>query len=316
MKKALLTIMVAVTSGIFAFAQEASSRFVVNEVRGVMSQGEQIALEIVIPEVELKEVNAGLEKWAKSAKAKVIKAKNSSEIFIDNANLPSVSDNTVDIYAITSTATSGGVTLRTYIDLGGIFLSSAEHPQAFAAMEQILISFSRDQLILLADKNVKTEEKHLSDLESEMKSLIKNKASYEKDIRSNNDNIYKKEQEITKNEADQKIKEQQISLQQEIVIAARQKSIAMGASDPATKKMLENQVKTEEKSLKTLEGQLKSLRSDLSSAIKDIEKSKSTIAQREMDIKKNGDDQATKEQQIELQKKILDAVRQRRADIR
>ena len=54
----------------------------------------------------------------------------------------------------------------------------------------------------------------------------------------------------------------------------------------------------------------------MSAAVKDIEKSRNTIAQREQDIIKNQEDQKTKEQQIELQQKILEMVRQKRAEIR
>jgi hypothetical protein len=313
MKKILFTIATGLLLSL-PLAQAQESRFVVNEVQGSMSQGNQTGLEVHIPQVEQKAVAAALAKWGKSNKAKVIQDKKSPEIFIDNALLPSVSDNTVDIYATLSPAKEG-LLLRTYVDLGGIFLSSAEHPQAFSAMELILINFAKEQMIALADQHVKDEEKHLSKLESELKTLQKDKSNYEKDIRNHTDNIYKREQEIIKNEQDQKIKEQQITIQQDIVMTARQKATALGASDPTTKKMLDGQVKTEEKNLKSFESQLKSLRNSLSSAAKDIEKSKSTIRQREMDLIKNEEDQKTKEQQIELQKKILEVVRQKRADI-
>ena len=121
--------------------------------------------------------------------------------------------------------------------------------------------------------------------------------------------------EIAKNEIDQKTKEQQISLQQEILLAARDKRNVMGSVDDATKKMLDKQVKTEEKSLKTFESQIKSLKKDYSSSVKSIEDSKSTIAQRGQDLIKNEDEQNTKRQQIELQKQIVDAIKTKRSNI-
>jgi hypothetical protein len=314
MKKILLHLTFSLTLT-FSMLQAQETRFVVNEVQGIMSQGNNTGLEVHIPEVAVKDVESALAKWGKSTKAKVITDKKSPEIFIDNAVLPSVSDNSVDIYATVSPAKEG-VLVRTYVDLGGIFLSSAEHPKAFAAMELLLANFAKDQLISLADQHIKDEEKHLANLESELKSLQRDKSNYEKDIRNHTDNIYKREQEIVRNEQDQKVKEQQIAIQQDIVMTARQKATAMGANDPATKKMLDGQIKTEEKNLKSFENQLKSLRNSLSAAVKDIDKSKTTISQREMDLIKNAEDQTTKEQQIELQKKILEMVRQKRADIR
>jgi hypothetical protein len=294
-----------------------SPQLIVNEIKGVMSQGQQVGQEMIIPEIDAKLVESAISKWAKGYKAKLISPKKGAvEYLIDNATIPTVSDNTVDIYAIVSAQAGGGVLFRTYADLGGTFLTSADHPQAFAAFERELIAFGKEQMIAFADNNVKTEEKHLSKLESELKSLQKDKAGYEKDIRNHTDNIAKREQEIIQNESDQKLKEQQITIQQGIVQEVRMKRSSMGTMDEATKKLLDNQVKTEEKNLKTFENQLKSLRSNLAAAVKDIEKSRSTIAQREQDIIKNGQDQQTKEQQIDLQKKILEMVRQKRAEIR
>jgi hypothetical protein len=290
---------------------------VVNEIKGVMSQGQQIGQEMIIPEVDAKLVESAISKWAKGYKAKLISPKKGAiEYMVDNATIPTVSENTVDIYAIVTPQAGGGVLFRTFVDLGGSFLTSAEHPQAFAAFEQELIRFGKEQMIVFADNNVKVEEKHLSQLESELKSLQKDKSNYERDIRNHTDNIAKREQEIIKNEADQKVKEQQINIQQGIVQEVRLKRSSMGTVDEATRKLLEKQVKTEEKNLKTFENQMKSLRSNLAAAVKDIEKSRSIIAQREQDIIKNDQDQQTKAQQIELQKKILEMVRQKRAEIR
>jgi|GEM_PF-478385 len=313
-KLAILFYAVILSTGLL-FAQEETS-FVVNEIEGVMSQGKQTGLEIFIPEVQKKEVEAALSKWTKSNKGKYVSSKKSSEIFQDNVQVSSVSDNTVDMYTIL-TQENEGVRLRTFVDLGGTFLSSSGHPQAFEAMERVLIDFSRNQLISSVDKNIKTEEKHLSQLQSQLKSLEKQKTGYEKDIVNHQNNIQKQELAMTKNETDQKTKEQQIAIQQEILLAARQKQSAMGSSlDESAKKLLANQVKTEEKTLKTFESQLKSLRSSYAASAKDIEKSKSTIAQREQDIIKNTEDQNTKQQQIELQKQIVEAIKQKRSEIK
>lgn len=302
----------------FSMAQTATgTMFIVNEIKAVMSQGEQTGQEISIPEVDANDVRKALSKWGKGYKAKVSTAKGSQEVFIDNAIIPTVSDNAVDIYVTVNPGSDGkGAVMKTFVDLGGVFLSSSEHPMAFTAIEKEIIDFAKGQMIAFADDNVKTEEKHLASLESDLKSLQKDKANYEKDIRNNTDNIAKREQEIIQNESDQKMKEQQIVIQQGIVQESRMKRSSMGTVDEATRKLLDNQVKAEEKNLKTFENQLKSLRSNMAAAVKDIEKSRSTIAQREQDIIKNQEDQVTKEQQIELQKKILEMVRQKRAEIR
>lgn len=295
-----------------AFAQQ--SEFVVNEIEGTMSQGQQTGLEIRIPEVDLKSIQSSLSKWTKSHKGKFVSSKKSQEIFQDNVMLEGVSENTVDMYTILN-GDQGGVTMQTYVDLGGAFLTSASHPEAFQAMEKELIDFARTQLVSKVTGDIKTEEKHLSNLESELKSLVKQNDGYHKDISNNKENIKKEELAISKNEIDQKTKEQQISLQEQILLAAREKRNAMGNVDDATKKMLDKQVKTEEKSYKSFESQLKKLKSDYSSSVSSIEKSKNTIAQREQDLIKNEDEQNTKRQQIELQKQIVDAIKTKRSNI-
>lgn len=313
LKKITLGFSAIIFSAGLTFAQQ--SNFVVNEVEATISQGQQTGFEIVIPEVQVKDVQSALSKWTKSNKGKYVSSKNSSEIFLDNVLLPSVSENTVDMYTVLTQQTDG-VKLQTFVDLGGAFLTSSGHPQAFTAMEAVLIDFARNQYTSKVDEDIKNEEKHFSKLQSELKSLEKQNDGYHKDIANNQENIQKQELAISKNEIDQKTKEQQISLQQEILLAARQKKSSMGNVDDATKKMLDNQIKTEEKSLKSFESQLKSLKGDYSSSVSSIEKSKSTIAQREQDIIKNNDDQNTKRQQIELQKQIVEAVKTKRSGIK
>ncbi|HUH74299.1 MAG TPA: hypothetical protein VLZ75_07810 [Chitinophagales bacterium] len=311
-KKITIILNVLVLTVGAAFAQQ--SDFVVNEIEGTFSQGQQTGLEITIPEVDLKSIQSSLSKWTKSNKGKYVSSKKSTEIFQDNVMLSNVSENTVDMYTILS-PNKDGVTLQTYVDLGGTFLSSAGHPQAFQAMEKELIDFARTQLVSKVSDDIKAEEKQLKKLESEFKTLTKNNESYHKDILNNKDNINKQELAIAKNEIDQKTKEQQISLQQQILLSAREKRNVMGATDATAKKMLDGQVKTEEKSLKSFESQLKKLKSDYSSSIKSIEKSRTTIAQREQDIIKNEEEQNTKSQQIDLQKQIIDAVKNKRSNI-
>lgn len=313
LKKFILFAHAALFSLQFSFAQ--STSFVVNEIEGNISQGNHTGLEVFIPEVNVKDVQSALSKWTKSNKGKYVASKKSTELFQDNMMLSSVSENTVDLYTLLSQE-SEGVRLKTFVDLGGAFLSSAGHPQAFEAMELELINFARNQYSSKVDDDVKNEEKHLSKLQSELKNLEKQNDNYRKDIADNKENIQKQELAIAKNEIDQKSKEQQISIQQEILLAARQKRNSMGTVDAASKKMLDGQVKTEEKSLKSFESHLKKLKSDYSSSVNSIEKSKTTIAQREQDIIKNEQDQENKRQQIELQKQIVDAVKTKRSGIK
>ncbi len=313
MKKFTLLMSTAILSVGLTFAQE--TNFVVNEIEEIISQGQQTGFEIFIPEVNIKSVQSGLSKWTKSNKGKFVFSKKEKEILLDNVELNTVSENTVDMYTILSEV-NDGVQIKTFVDLGGAFISSAEHPEAFKAMEIILIDIAREQLTLKVGGDVKDEEKHLKKLNTELKQLQNANQSYHKEITRNKDNIQKQELAIKKNEIDQKVKEEQIALQEEILLAVREKSATMNNVDDATRKMLNNQVKTEEKSLKQFRSQLKKLQSQLKNSVSSIDKSKSTITQREFDIIKNEEDQKTKEQQIELQEKIIDAVKLKKSEIK
>ena len=66
------------------------------------------------------------------------------------------------------------------------------------------------------------------------------------------------------------------------------------------------------KNQKKLEDEFKTLQKDKDSYIKEIEKAKALIAQREADIAKNEQDQATKTQQIDIQKQIVETVKQKK----
>lgn len=311
-KKITLLLSAIAMTVAFAFAQQPN--FIVNEIQENMSQGQQTGFEILIPEVDVKSVQKALSKWTKSNKGKFVYSRKATEIFQDNVELNSVSDNSVDMYT-TLTQEKDGVRIKTFVDLGGAFISSADHNQAFNAMEAVLKDFAKEQLTLKVGDDVKSEEKHLKKLQSELKQLEKANSKFHNDISKNKDNIRNEELAIKKNEMDQKSKEEQISLQEEILLAVREKSIMMGNSDAATQKMMKGQVKNEEKVLKKFNSQLKKLKSQYKSSINSISKSKSLIAQREQDIIKNEAEQKTKNQQIELQQKIIDAVKTKKSGI-
>ena len=294
-------------------AQE--SDFVVNEIQENISQGEQTGLEVYIPEVSLKTVQSALSKWTKSNKGKYISSKKEPEIFQDNVMLPEVSDNTVDMYTYLSSE-KGGVKVKTFVDLGGAFLSSASHPDAFKAMEKVLEDFARNQLITKVNADISKEEKALKKLQSELKSLENQNDKFHKDIAKNKDNINKQELAMKQNEIDQKSKEEQITIQQQILLEAKAKRNSMASAlDDAAKKLLDKQVKTEEKSLSKFQSQLSKLKKQYATSAKSIQKSKTLITQRESDIVKNEKEHDLKEKQIEVQKKIIDAVNTKRDGI-
>lgn len=219
----LLTgVMTLLVSGVFAQAN-----IVVNEVLAIMSKGQQTGFEVIIPEADKKSVDENWIKLMKRYKAKVSSSKKSVEIFSDNANIPVVSENTVDIYSISQQLTNG-VQFVVFVDLGGAFVSSAQYSLAFNAFEAVLRQFAIDELKRTVDRQIAEEEKALKALEKELGSLQKEKDNHIKEIERCRAIIAQREQDIVNNDNNQATKSQQIELQKLILSTVQQKRTTLG----------------------------------------------------------------------------------------
>ncbi len=219
MKKIKLLVSLLVFSFLSVNAQ---NNFVVNEIRQIMSRGEQTGFEVPITGGKPDVVKSNFEKWLKSYKAKVTSSKKTPEIFGDDAAIKVVSSNTVDIYA-TVIPSAAGATVYVFADLGGAFISSSAYPQQYAAMEALLKKFSQDQALQMVETQLSDEEKIAKNLNKEYETLKKDKDSYIKEIEKAKAVIQQREADIKKNDADQVAKQQQINLQNQIIETVKQK---------------------------------------------------------------------------------------------
>ncbi|MEZ5006863.1 MAG: hypothetical protein R2728_03350 [Chitinophagales bacterium] len=202
------------------FAQK--SDIVINEIIEYMSQGEKTGFEVAIVDADPKDVESSWAKYLKKYKAKVISSKKSVEIFGDNAAIPQISSNTIDVYAI-ARKTEYGTKLSVFFDLGGAFISSQDHEVAFGAAEGFLRDFALSEAIRVVEAELKTQEKVFKDLTKELDGMIKDKDGYVKEIEKAKALIAQREQDIMNNEAAQETKRQQIAIQEEIVNTVKQK---------------------------------------------------------------------------------------------
>ena len=224
MKKVFLALFVC---GFLGFTQVTAQDVTINEVLQYMSKGEQTGFEVAIPEGDVKRVESAWKKAMKSFKGKVIASKKATEIFTDNASIPLVSPNTVDIYSTVRSA-EYGAKLTVFVDLGGAFVSSQQHAQAYGSMEGILREFALDELRYIADQHIDAEEKQLKILEKDLEKLIKEKEDYIKDIEEAKALILQRETDIATNEQNQVTKNDQIAIQQEILQTVIDKKEAIG----------------------------------------------------------------------------------------
>jgi predicted HicB family RNase H-like nuclease len=220
------TIKIFILSVIAFFAgtwmAKAQTNFVVNEIRQYMSKGEQTGFEVYLPTTSPDDARDAFEKWMKKQKAKTTTSKKDPEMFVDNAMIPAVSTNALDMY-VTSVPAEKGSKITVFVDLGGAFISSAAYPQQYAAFEAALKKFAKDQAIAAVEQQQKNEEKILNTLQGNLENMVKNKADYIKEIEKAKTLIQQREQDIIKNDADQAAKQQQISLQQQIIETIKQK---------------------------------------------------------------------------------------------
>lgn len=200
----------------------AQTQFTTNEVRQFMSKGEQNGIEITLNGTKPEDAKDAIEKWGKKMKAKIVRDKKNPEIFIDNAQISTVSANALDMYAVV-TPIDNGSKVTIYTDLGGAFISSAAYGTQYAGLEAALKKFAKDQAIVVVEDQQKMEEKTLKTLNGDLKDLVKDKEGYLKDIEKAKKLIQEREADIIKNDANQSTKQQQISLQQQIIETVKTK---------------------------------------------------------------------------------------------
>ena len=195
---------------------------VVNEIQAYMSRGEKTGFQVAIPDMEPKAVESAWKKYMKKHSAKAKSSKKSVEMFADNARIPEVSDNTVDIYSIARKA-SYGTEFSVFVDLGGAFISSNYHEIAFGGFQKHMREFTLSMIEEGVSDELKEQEKVLKTLEKELDNLVKEKDKHLKEIEKAKKIIAENESEIINNESARDIIRQKIALQEEIVRTIEQK---------------------------------------------------------------------------------------------
>lgn len=202
MKKLLCILILVFNMALLTNAQMNVS--IVEENRS-MSKGSFNALVLNLPGTTAKQVQKTWNKFIKDYKGKVKYDKKTGENFSDNSIIKEMSENTVDIIGKVLEKGTEGTELTVWFNLGVTYLSSKDYPERYPAGEKVLKNFA---MLVSADMiaaQLKEEEKKLKDLEDELKTLEKAKASEDA-------NILKQQEIIAKAEAN--IKESEDTLEQ------------------------------------------------------------------------------------------------------
>ena len=201
MKQILLLLAVAISSS--AIAQTITVTEKVEAIDGVSRN----ALSVMIPEAETDNVKKAWKKALKDLKGKV---SDKTVIFGDDCKSKEMGDNTFDVYSVVEEATDEGVRLVVAFDLGGAYLSTADHPTKYPAAETIVKSFAVEQAKEVVKEEIEVSAKILKGFEKDLSGLEKDKAGLEKDIEDYKKKIEEAKAAIEKNLTDQANKKTEI----------------------------------------------------------------------------------------------------------
>ncbi|MCF8459725.1 MAG: hypothetical protein K9G46_03300 [Flavobacteriales bacterium] len=137
------------------------------------------SLTIIIKDAKTEDIKKAWKKQLKDLKCKV---SDKTFIFGDDCKDKEVGSNTFDIYSVVEEATDKGVKLVVAFDLGGAYLSKANHPDQYPIAEKIVYAFAVEQARELVRLEMEATGKILSGFEKELAGLEKDKAGAESNI--------------------------------------------------------------------------------------------------------------------------------------
>ena len=194
--------------GLFIFfGSSLFAQSMVNEAVAAIDGKSRNSLSIIIKDATVDDVKKAWKKQLKDLKGKV---SDKTIIFADDCQLKSMGDNTFDVYSVIEDLGENGIKVSAAFDLGGAYLSTADHPDKYPAAEQLMRNFSVAQAKEVVKSEIAASEKILKGFEKEFSGLEKDKSKLEKDIADYEKKIEEAKAAIEKNLADQANKKTEI----------------------------------------------------------------------------------------------------------
>ncbi len=187
-----------------------------------MSQGNNTALVIQIPDADTKLVAKLWKKYLRDYDGKLKKSKD-DEFFVDDADIPGIGlGNTIDIYSKIQ-ETQQGAELAVWFYLGGAYLQSDMHPERFQEGERFMEQFALMVQKELIKQELKEQQDQLKELESQLDKLKRDKERYHQIIEEAEKRIEQAKADIKANEQAQMDAEKAIEKQREKVDMVKDK---------------------------------------------------------------------------------------------
>lgn len=209
MKKLILPLLLVAT------ATMAQPKIEVEEQVVAIDGTSRNSLTVMIPEAtDSKAVSKAWTKYLKGWKGKVSDKK---FIFADDCKVKEMGDNTFDVYSVVEEATDEGVKVVAAIDLGGAYLSTADHPEQYPVAQKLVRNFAVDYLKELMLEKIESQQDILGNFQKELSGLQKDKGKLESDIADHEKEVEKLKGEVEKNISNQELKQKEIEGQKAII---------------------------------------------------------------------------------------------------
>ncbi|MEM6320547.1 MAG: hypothetical protein AAF960_22955 [Bacteroidota bacterium] len=192
----------------------------VKEAKRFMSQGQNNALVVSLQKSDKEEVEKEWLRIVKEFGGKTKKITKTGEIFTDNADIPAMSRNTVDIYALVEER-GPDAELVVWFDLGGAFLSSDMHTTRFPYAEKLLNDMSLKVSEAAMEEELAKQETQLVSLSEKLKELNTEKGEITNEIMKYVDKITEAKNKIEAVDAQLKSTQQRYSSQEKAVETAK-----------------------------------------------------------------------------------------------
>ncbi len=189
MKKILLSLFVIAT----AFSAKAQTIEVLESSKK-FDKTSRPAIMVTIPMADDKMVEKEWKRFIKDYNPEDFKSK--KEMLADNATIPRISENTIDVYATTET-NKESVTLYVSVDLGGAFLN-ATHGDKFIAMKGLIRDFAISIVEEIYNEKIKEQEKAVEDVSKDVEKATDDKEHLAKEIEIYEEKIENNKLEIEK----------------------------------------------------------------------------------------------------------------------
>lgn len=274
----------------FAFGQTMIS---VKEEPASMDGEERNSLSVIIKGANTDDVKKAWKKQLKDLKGKV---DDKTVIFGDDCKDKSMGDNTFDVYSVVEASLDTGVKLVAAFDLGGAYLTSADHPEQFIAAKKIIRAFAVEQEKAAIQVQIEAKEKELKGLEKDLNGLKKDKEKSEKNISDNKGKIAANKESIAGSVSSQKAKQSEIHRLEEGQIENPSDEVA--------------------KVIKGYEKELDGMKKDKVKLEKDNDKLAEKIKEEQGAIKENEKEQEKKSGEIDSVKKEIKELEGKKSAIK